>query len=238
MKKFALGLFAVLLMASTLKVSAQEVSEQTRSVSGFNSVSSAGPFRVHIIMGNTESVKLNIDAEYIDKVETVVENGNLAIRFKKSFSGWNQISNLHTADVTVSAKSLSALVNSGSGSVTVDGVITADDFKTVLSGSGEITAPSVKVSNELTARLSGSGSINIGGSSAVVNAQISGSGEIKAKGFSTSTATVTISGSGNVYLKADKQLTANLVGSGNVFYAGNAQTNTHKVGSGTVQKMD
>lgn len=238
MKKFALGLFAVLLMASTIKVSAQAVSEQTRSVSGFTGVSSAGPFRVHIIMGNTESVKLNIDAEYIDKVETVVENGNLAIRFKKSSGGWNQGYNLHTADVTVTAKSLSSLINSGSGTITVDGAITSDDFKTVLSGSGEITAPSVKVSNELTARISGSGSINIGGSSASVNAQISGSGEIKAKGFSTSDATVTISGSGSVYLKADKQLTANLVGSGNVYYAGNPQTNTHKVGSGTVQKMD
>ena len=238
MKKFALGLFAVLLMASTLKVSAQEVSEQTRSVSGFNGVSSAGPFRVHIIMGNTESVKLNIDAEYIDKVETVVENGNLAIRFKKSESGWSHSYNLHTADVTVTAKSLSSLVNSGSGSITVDGAISSDDFKAILSGSGTINAPSVKVSNELNARISGSGSINIGGSSASVNAQISGSGEIKAKEFSTQDATITISGSGSVYVKADKQLTANLVGSGNVYYAGNAQTNTHKVGSGTVQKMD
>ena len=238
MKKFALGLFAVLLMASTLKVSAQEVSEQTRSVSGFTSVSSAGPFRVHIIMGNTEGVKLNIDAEYIDKVETVVENGNLAIRFKKSDSNWGHSYNLHTAEVTINAKSLSALVNAGSGSITVDGAITSDDFKTILSGSGAINAPSLKVNNELTARISGSGSIEIGGSSASVNAQISGSGEIKAKGFSTNDATVTITGSGNVYVKADKQLTANLVGSGNVYYAGNAATNTHKIGSGTVRKMD
>lgn len=238
MKKFALGLFAVLLMASTLEVSAQEVSEQTRSVSGFTGVSSAGPFRVHIIMGNTESLKLNIDAEYIDKVETVVENGNLAIRFKRSGSNWGQSYNLHTADVTITAKSLSSLINSGSGSITVDGAITADDFKTILSGSGEINAPSLKVSNQLTAKISGSGSININGGSASVNAQISGSGEIKAKGFSTNDATVTITGSGNVYLKANKQLTANLVGSGNVFYAGNAETNTRKIGSGTVQKMD
>lgn len=238
MKKFALGLFAVLIMATSLKVSAQEVSEQTRNVSGFTGVSSAGPFRVHIIMGNTESVKLNIDAEYIDKVETVVENGNLAIRFKRSANNWGKGYNLQTADVTVTAKSLSSLINSGSGSITVDGPITADDFKTILSGSGQINAPSIKVSNELVVHISGSGSINIGGSSASVNAQISGSGEIKAKGFSTNDATVTITGSGNVYLKADKQLTSNLVGSGNVYYAGNAQISTHKLGSGTVQKMN
>jgi hypothetical protein len=239
MKKLALSIFtAALFMAATLTVSAQEVTEQTRNVSGFSGISVSGPFKVHIVMGDTEGVKLSVDAEYIDKVETVVENGTLNIRFKKSISNWGQNNHVHTADVTVNAKALSALANSGSGEMTVDGAIAGSDFKTILSGSGFIKLPSVKVNGQFTARLSGSGSIEVGGSAASVNAQISGSGEIRAKAFSTQNASVTISGSGNVYVKADKQIDATLVGSGNVFYSGNAQTNAHKIGSGSVQKMD
>jgi hypothetical protein len=67
---------------------------------------------------------------------------------------------------------------------------------------------------------------------------LSGSGQISGKDFSTQKASITISGSGNVYIKADKEINANLVGSGTVYYSGNAQVSSHKVGSGSVQKMD
>ncbi|OKS89532.1 head GIN domain-containing protein [Mucilaginibacter polytrichastri] len=239
MKKFAFTLLsAIAFMASALHVSAQAVTEQTRDVAGYSGVSIAGPFKVRVILGNKEGVKLSVDAEYIDKVETVVDNGSLTVRFKRpGFSLKREDYHVKTADVTIYARTLSSIANAGSGNTTVEGTVTASDFKAILSGSGTITIPTAKVSNELTTRLSGSGSIDISGSAASVSAFISGSGEIKAKNFSTQTASITISGSGNVYIKADKSINATLVGAGNVYYSGNAEVTKHKVGSGSVQKM-
>jgi hypothetical protein len=239
MKKITFSLLsAILFITLALNVSAQAVSEQTRNVAGFSGVSVSGPFKVRVILGDKESVKLKVDSEYIDKVETVVESGSLTIRFKRpSFNFKREDYHVKTAEVTVYVKTLGAVANSGSGSLAVEGNVTASDFKVILSGSGSISIPTAKVSNELTTRISGSGSIEVGGTSASVSALISGSGEIKLKSFSTQTASITISGSGNVYLKADKTISATLVGTGNVYYSGNAEVTKHKIGSGNVQKM-
>jgi len=172
MKKSISGLFAIVfIMLTTLNASAQNASEQTRDVSGYNKVAIGGPFKTRIIIGDKEGVTLNIDAEYIDKVETKVENNTLKVQFQKSSFSHN----IHTANVTVYAKSLSALANAGSGSVTVEGSISSDDFKMVLSGSGSVNIPVLKASGELSTTLSGSGSISVSGSSSSVNAVLSGS---------------------------------------------------------------
>lgn len=239
MKKLTLSLFAVVLtIAATLKVQAQDTAQQTRDVSGYSSVSVSGPFKVRVVLGDKEGAKLNIDKEYIDKVETVVDGGTLNVRFKRpSFSLKHEEYHPKTAEVTVYVRTLSSVINTGSGNTSVEGNVTASDFKASLSGSGSINVPTAKVSGELTVKVSGSGSIEIAGTSASVSAFISGSGQIKAKEFSTQKAGITVSGSGNVYIKADKELSATLVGTGNVYYSGNAVVTKHKVGPGNVQKM-
>lgn len=236
MKKLIYIFTSLLFSAFSFGASAQST-VQTREVSGFNGVASSGPFNVHITMGNKESVKLDIDADLIDKVETVVEDGTLLIRFKKAerFAWKNH--NIEKAEIYVSAKSLSAIVNSGSGNIEVTGPINTDNFKAVVSGSGTLKAGYVKAT-ELHANLSGSGSIDVKGSANSINAIISGSGEIKGEEFKTESATVVISGSGNVYLKAEKELKATIIGSGTVYYSGNAQVSSHKIGSGSVTKVD
>lgn len=237
MKKFTLSLFAALLViVTTLK--AQDTAQQTRDVSGYSSVSIFGPFTVRIVLGDKEGAKLNIDKEYIDKVETVVNGGTLNVRFKRpSFSLKREEYHPKTAEVTVYVRTLATVTNAGSGNTSIEGTVTASDFKVTLSGAGSINVPKAKISGELTTRISGSGSITVAGNAASVSAFISGSGQIKAKELSTEKAGITVSGSGDVYIKADKELTATLIGTGNVYYSGNAVVTKHKVGSGNVQKM-
>src|SRR5579872_6986928 len=156
MKRLVFILFAVALAsATTINARAQE----SRQVSGFNSIASAGPFNVHIKMDGNESVKVDADADVINDIETVVEGNTLKIRFKDREYRHH---NIHKAEVYVEAKSLNSLLNSGSGSVKVDGTISTDNFKAVLSGSGNIST-AVK-SESLHAVISGSGSINLSGS--------------------------------------------------------------------------
>lgn len=235
MKRLAFTLIAAFTLAATTITASAQSKEETRTVSDFNSVAAAGPFNVHIKLGNTESLTINADQRLLDKIETFVENGgSLQIKIKKS--EWKLFQDVQKIDVYITAKSLKTLVNSGSGTMTVDGLINADSFTTVMSGSGSISA-SAKA-NEFHAVISGSGSVKIDGSASKVDAMISGSGQLQAKDFSTSTAKFTITGSGEAYIHADKEIHSSLIGSGSVFYTGNAQISTSKIGSGKVTKVD
>lgn len=236
MKRVVFAILSIMLLsAAAIKVSAQESSVQTRQVSGFNAITSSGPFNVHIKLDGTESVKVDADSNVINDIETVVEGNTLKIRFKDRDHHYEH--NVHKAEVYVSAKSLHALTNSGSGSTNVDGVINADNFDVVLSGSGSVKT-AVK-SGDLHATISGSGSIRLNGSTGGAKITISGSGQVQAKDLKTESADVVITGSGNVYVGAEKSVSAHITGSGNVEYSGNASViNSRTTGSGRVNKVD
>lgn len=231
MKRIAF-LSLMLLTVASLKVSAQSSTTQTREVSGFSTIAAGGPFNVHIKLDGTESLKIDADADIINDIETTVENGTLKIHFKDHE---NRHRNIHKADIYITAKSLNALLNAGSGSMKVDGMISTDKFKVILSGSGDIST-AVK-SNELHAVISGSGSISLNGSADDADMVVTGSGQIQGKELKVQSASVAITGSGDVRIAADKKVTAHITGSGNVIYSGNAdEVNSRYTGSGRVTK--
>jgi len=238
MKKLAFTLLsAALLVAATIKASAQDVSTQNRPVSGFSAIASGGPFNVHIKMDGSENVKVEADTKFIDEIETVVEGKTLKIQFKDH--KWsNRYNDLHKAEIYVSAKTLNSLVNSGSGHMEVEGTIsTSEEFKTVLSGSGNITA-TIK-SDGLRAKISGSGSIKLRGTCGDADFGISGSGQFEARDLKAQSVSAGITGSGSIYITAEKTVSARITGSGNVVYSGNATiTDTHTIGSGRVSKAN
>jgi len=235
MKKLAYFIFsAALIITAALNVSAQ--SEMTRSVSGFNKLASSGPFNVHVKIDGTESLKISASQGIINEIETVVEDGKLEIKFKHHYE-WNH-DNIGKVDVYVTAKSLSSIINAGSGTIKVDGTITGGDASVTLSGSGSVES-AIK-SGTLHATLSGSGAIRLTGRVAgETKITLSGSGEVNAKQLKTETASVLITGSGNAYFEAEKSISAHIVGSGNVLYTGNPTVNSgFTVGSGKVSKAD
>jgi hypothetical protein len=231
MKKIAFTLLSVMLLAVVaINASAQE----SRTVSDFDAVASAGPFTVHIKLDGTESVKVDADANIVKDIETIVEDHTLKIRFKDR--DYDRHGN-YKADIYVTAKSLNALFVAGSGSIDVDGVCSATDFKAFLSGSGSIST-AVK-SDGLRVNISGSGSVKLRGSSRDAQVMIAGSGNLEAKELKTESAKVSISGSGNVYVAAEKSVSAHIAGSGNVVYSGNASIeDSRTAGSGRVSKAD
>jgi len=231
MKRIACSIIAsFLLIAIALKASAQ--SEETRNVSGFNSISSAGPFYVHVKINGTESLKLSANSAIINEIETVVEDGNLEIKFKKH-DHWRH-ENAGRIDVYITAKSLSALNNAGSGSIKVEGELSAEKVSFSLSGSGDIVS-SVSA-GKLHISIAGSGSIHLNGNSRETNVSIAGLGEMFGKEFKTGSASISIAGSGSAYLVADKEISASIIGSGNVIYSGNATVESKTIGSGRVSK--
>lgn len=234
MKRLAYTIFAaVLMVATTMKASAQ--SEESRSVSGFHSIGSGGPFDVHVKIDGTESLKIKGSAEAIKEIETTVKDGTLRIKFK-NHENWND-RDLGRVDIYVTAKSLSSLANAGSGSIKVEGTVSGDKVNVSLSGSGNIST-SVKADNFHVA-ISGSGSVELSGTADETKVSIAGSGNMNGKRFKTGTANVSIAGSGNANLGAEKSISANIVGSGNVYYSGNATVgDTRTVGSGRVSRSN
>jgi hypothetical protein len=231
MKKSGYIILSIILLSFTaINASAQG---QSRTVSHFNAVVSAGPFNVHIKINGNESVKVDADADVINDIETVVEGSTLKIRFKDREYRHH---NIHKAEVYVEARSLDELTNAGSGSIKVDGTIISDRFKAILTGSGNITT-AIKA-DDLQAVISGSGSIKLSGSAGDANVVVTGSGEIEGKDLKANSVTATITGSGNIYIKADKSVIGRITGSGSVIYSGNASVTSHTTGSGRVSKED
>lgn len=216
-----------------IKAIHQIQSTENRAVKNFHAIASSGSFIVNVQMGDQESLTIDGDAEDISRIETVVENGILKIRTKRNFNSWNSIG--HKVSINITAKRLDGLMLSGSGSIHLDGVLNAPSADIQLSGSGEITA---SVDNQNTSlAVSGSGNINVSGKSGSVNIVVSGSGDVKASDLTADSSNIKIAGSGNVYIKAEKDLNAAIFGSGSVKYSGNPSVSVKKVGSGSVSQM-
>ncbi|WP_183561282.1 head GIN domain-containing protein [Mucilaginibacter sp. SP1R1] len=234
MKRKTFILLALAIALVTFNTYAQDGTGSNRSVSGFNRVESGGPFNIHIKINGTESLRLDVDADLLDDIKTEVVGGTLKIGFKHNFSFHR---NIKRGDIYITAKSLEGLGNSGSGSTEVEGVMDGQNVSVTLSGSGGIKT-AVKTSS-LQVKISGSGSINLKGNANDADFRISGSGEINGRELKTESAIAGISGSGNVYVSANKSVSARITGSGGVSYSGNAAiTETKFTGSGRVNKVD
>jgi hypothetical protein len=226
-----MGLLMVAAMGWMGSATAQQ--EQVRSVSGFNSVGNAGSFAVHIKINGTESLKIDgADAEALAKIETNVTGGDLEIRWKKGSEPHHYSGRI---DVYVTAKSLSAIACSGSGSTDVDGILKGGDVEVALSGSGSIS--SAIDAGKLGVSISGSGGVRLKGKAVTTDITITGSGKLSADGLATDVAEAEISGSGDTYITVNKTISAKIVGSGSVHYSGaGTVSSVNTVGSGRVSR--
>ena len=236
MKKFAYTLLAVIIVFTAAAFPASAQSVESRSVSGFNSIAVAGPFTVRVKIDGTESLRISNKPDVIKFIETVVEDGILKIRFKDNLENGQGESD-RPIEIYVTAKSLSSLTNTGSGSVKVDGSITGSNVSVVINGAGKIEA-SVQSGNLLVI-ISGAGRMQLSGAVDKAKVAINGAGEMNGRDLKTKDASVSISGSANVYFAAEKTVSANIIGSGSVLYSGNATvTDKNIIGSGGVSKAN
>ena len=244
MKKSLVCLAITFLMASTAGLASANTlvtivksnaskSDESRSVSGFSSISSSGSYTIYITMGDKESLRLEGSSEMINQIETKVENGILKIRNKKQMN-WRSWNSAEKVSIYIEARTLHGITLSGSGDIEVSGTIKSTELRNTISGSGSISQ-SMDAEN-FVALISGSGKINAKGKAENVKATIAGSGNFEGKELQTSNSNVKISGSGNITITADKYLEALISGSGNIRYGGNPSVKYTKSGSGSISK--
>jgi hypothetical protein len=243
MKKVFAILLASLTLTSSINVIAKnQISINTsknngddRDVKNFNGVAAAGPINVIVTLGNSESCRLEGDADALASIVTEVKGNVLVIRPQTSITSWTRKYEGKKITAYVTAKELASLTVSGDGNLSVNGKISTGSLTTTVSGSGSIKA-TADVDN-YSGVISGSGAINITGGADHAKVVISSSGTFAGKSFSTKTLTSTISGSGTVNIAVSESIRAVISGSGSVNYSGNPSVDKTIVGSGGVRKV-
>lgn len=208
--------------------------DEERKVSGFRGISSSGSYDVKISMGNKEGLRLAGDPEEISEIETIVEKGILKIR-NKSKSGWNMKFRRGKVTVYIDARSLNSITLSGSGNISVEGLVRTKQLTNTLSGSGRIILSTD--AEEYLGTISGSGEIVVKGKADRAKINVNGSGDFEGINLRTSETRISISGSGNASINAEKYLHAAVSGSGNIRYSGNAKVTQSKSGSGNISRI-
>ena len=205
-----------------------------RQVRNYNGVAVSGSINAVVTLGSQESVRLEGDADAIAELITELKGGILIIRPKTKWNEWGR--KFKSAKITayITAKKLSSVTVSGSGRLEVKGNVDTNDLSATVSGSGNISVAANTKS--FTGVISGSGNIHASGKSNATTVTIGGSGNFDGKGLTTETLSTQISGSGSVYITANKSIEAVISGSGTVNYSGNASVEKTVSGSGSVRK--
>lgn len=180
---------------------------QTRAVASFTAVDLAGSNDVRVTVGGGQAVVVHADDNLIDLVTTRVESGTLVVGTKGSFTTRVPMS------VKVTVPAIDAVVLSGSGVVSVDGV----------------------EADRLAVRVPGSGVLSVRGTAGKLAVDLSGSGDVWLQELHARDVVATLSGSGQVHVHATGSLAASVAGSGVIVYGGNPRTlDTDVSGSGLI----
>ncbi|WP_181304819.1 head GIN domain-containing protein [Rufibacter sp. XAAS-G3-1] len=210
------------------------VEEETRTVAPFKKIGLAYPANVILRKGDTQSVKVEGDAEQLDQLITEVEDGKLTIKRKNRQYSNDGSSNNKRVNIYITVPQVEGLSVSGSGKIRSEDTFKSNSLDLAVSGSGNIQLTAN--AENVTSRISGSGSIELKGQGKQTTVAVSGSGAMRGYDFTTSDAQVSISGSGSCEITATNRLKSSISGSGRVLYAGSPSVDSRVSGSGSVKK--
>jgi hypothetical protein len=177
-----------------------------REVAPFATVELAGANTVVIHVGAPLSVAVVGDDNLVGRVTTVVRADRLVIDNPGNFTTKTPMR------VAVSVPSLDGVELSGAGTVTVDGVASAD----------------------FLAELPGSGTLEVSGTVQRVTAVLGGAGTLDLHDLVATDGAAQLQGTGTIRVHAIATLDATLTGTGTIFYRGKPTVTARNSGTGTV----
>ncbi len=203
-----------------------------RSVGEYDYVALAGWFDLELVDGDEGELTLRGEENLLEYIKTEVKDGKLTIKQKKGVnlrpSSWNE-----GITITVPVESVDGVSLSGSGDIVGKTVLKSDNFKTSISGSGDITLE--VEAKSIDASMSGSGDMNLAGRATDFEVSVSGSGDIKAYDLEADFVEAQVSGSADIKVTATQTLRARVSGSGDITYKGNPKKiDTKSSGSGDI----
>lgn len=216
-------LLLALFVSTALPATAQDREREQRTVAQFSEVAYSIPGTLHLQQGAERSVEIEAAPDVLNKIETTIDGATLKIRSEHQ-SNW-----------------LSWLLGSGddlNGSEDIDVYVTAPTIEALSqAGSGSVIGETPIEGTTLEVNMAGSGSLDLEIDVTDLEISVAGSGTTRLEG-QTTTAEVSIAGSSDVYLPEVNELEASIAGSGNVWYAGDPQIESSIFGSGAVRAKE
>jgi len=238
----AAGLFAAVNLANAWPFSGErvngsgQVGTEQRDPGAFDGVALSGDFKVVVRQAAGNHVELKTDANLLPYIETrIVDKGHgrtLEIGTKRGYS-------LHptsTPQIVLDMPTLRDISVSGSGDIKV-GAIKGADVSVSISGSGDLTFEQLEA-QALSLSVSGSGDVKAAGRAGTFKLSVSGSGDVKAPDFAADDVKISIAGSGDAVVRANKTLNVSVAGDGDISYHGNPVVSSSVAGSGRLKKLD
>jgi hypothetical protein len=194
-----------------------ERATETRPLQGFTAVAADGSLDVQIQRGDAFDVEVSIDSNVLRDLRTDLTDGGATLSIDLDGPVWDILPGPH---VIVTMPELRRVVLNGSGSVNATGFQQTVPMTLELDGSGSLTytgeVPSAQV------RSWGSGDLRLHGATDSLDARLDGSGAVDARDFPTTTADLSLSGSGDLAANVSGSARVTLSGSGNVDLYGGA----------------
>lgn len=205
---------------------------ESRSAANFESVELQSAADLVIVKGNTFSVNVSDYENLLQYLTVKVIDNRLVIKKEpETVNLWNSKARV----IVTMPDSLYAVTLAGSGEIRVDPAFSKLQ-SLMLYGSGSILIEDYCSLDKLEAQITGSGNIRAKGSVNNLTTRISGSGDMLFSDLEAYDAKCTLTGSGNMYLSVENELDVYLSGSGDVIYYGNPTVNSYASGSGKVYK--
>lgn len=174
------------------------------------------------------TVTVKAQKNIVDLLEFNVVDHQLVIDTRTCFRSDEAV------EVYVNNNIFEALKVNGSGDIHSLTDILGRELNIKINGSGDVTA---EVKNRLlVVDIKGSGDVNLSGTSNRMEVSINGSGDVKAPNMTCESTSVSIQGSGDVFVNAEKYLEASIRGSGDIRYTGFPTDTIFSInGSGTIR---
>ena len=197
-----------------------------RALPLFNSLEINGDFNIELSDISDNVMSINAQLSVLELIEIEVENYALKI----SLNGC--VINNKPITLKVNGFNLNRIVLNGSGIINPNTSFIGQYMHMEINGSGIIDSKISSVT--LDSHIIGTGSMNLHGYVTNHSIEIEGSGEINSFGLNSTFCQISIDGSGDCKVYAEKELKVIIFGSGDVYYKGYPTIDSVIAGSGRI----
>jgi len=225
---FCIGLIlSIGLLAScdheTIRASG-EITSREISFSDYSGLKVANAFNVYVTFSDTEeSIRIDANENIQDRILVQKDGNDLVIKLQK----FTNIKGNATLNAYITTKSLSKIDLSGATDLTLENEWVAENAKIELSGAsgflGEVMA------DNLNLDMGGASTANIYGSITALNANLSGSSDIRDYDLSVEKLDINLSGASEAFLSVNDAIDIRASGASVLYYKGNATVNNKRL---------
>lgn len=229
MTRFRIFLASAFLAVACTSTSAQITED--RKAAGFTSIDVSEGIEVTLSMGDTESVAVTAPEDYIDRVITEVNGGELDIYIK----GNNVGNKGRNVKVMVVAKSIKGIESSSGSSLTTTNSVKGEELRVSVSSGAHVNVECE--ADKVSVGASSGAGATVHGSAIYLSTDASSGSHIAAENLIAENVNANVSSGAHIKVHASKELNADASSGGSVKYSGSPEMiDVEKSSGGSVRK--